>query len=409
MNNIFTLIFLSMIILSCKKSGPVADNDQPDASGVVKVLKDDSGFLQVYTASGAEIDLTDFTVEANDNLNIVHYTLTRTQQDNFKIFTRETKNLNTGEIVPLPQYAFDVSGYSPNAIRGYQKLTEIVLEAFKPYSNYFVYGTYMRGNFTYNYSVTLGGDMSAEVKHANPLGSPDLGYYYPSLDVEIGHSYYTVGVPNPSYLYQVVNLYQGQFNNGTDKMLIKTLLESRISTNNNGSSMQFDVSKNGVVSYKTDIADVYSKDKTGEITFSNLLPNVQISRHYSSDGKILVLLIKDANQHQYWAVSYNFSTNTLTKLFDKTTLDYGGEGSDVDCDENGYLYYTGIADNGKNALGVSIYKKDKQGVTTLLGTDAFLKFGEIVKLKRLHGKVYLAVRGKITGSPNWQLCIVKQS
>jgi hypothetical protein len=81
----------------------------------------------------------------------------------------------------------------------------------------------------------------------------------------------------------------------------------------------------------------------------------------------------------------------------------------VDCDEFGNIYYTGIADNGKNNIGVSIYKKDKLGVTTLIGADSFLKFGEIIKLKSLYGKVYFALKGKITGSVKSQISIIKQN
>lgn len=410
MRKILLLICLTTLIAaSCKKDETDPDADHSDA-GIVNVLKDGSGFQQVYNATGAEINLSDFSVESNNNLNIVHYTIFRSQQDNFNRYIRETKNLTTGETVPLPQYAFDVKDYSPTSIAGYEKLTKVVFEGFRPYSNFFAYGTYRQGNIsTYNYHVKIGGDISAEVSIANPLGFPELGFYYPVLDVTVGQSYYGLGVSNPSYLYRVANLTAGPFNNGTSKTLVKTMLESRLKSSNNGSAMQFDISTNSVIAYEKDLGDALYRKKTGEVLFNTSLTHPKITRHYSSDGKILVLLVEETEEYKFWAVSYNFSTNTLTKLFDKTSLDYGAAGSDVDCDEHGNLYYTGFANNGQNKVGISIYKKDPAGVNTLIGADNFLKFGEVIKLKVLYGKVYFALRGKITGSSDWQLSIIKQN
>ncbi|MEO5910788.1 MAG: hypothetical protein ABIP95_07860 [Pelobium sp.] len=407
-NNVLLICLAVSLAFACKKDASAPD-EQIDPSGSVNVLKDNSGFTQVYNATGIDINLSDFSVEANDNLNIVHYTTTKTKQDDLLGYVRETKNLKTNEIIPLPQYAFDVKNYSPIAIAGYEKITKVVSEGFKPYSNFFTYGTYRNGNTTFNYQVTLGGDYSAEVKSGNPLGYPTLGYYYPSLDVAVGQSYYGGGVPTASYLYRVINFYPGIFNNGTSKTLVQSVLETRYAFNNNGSAMRFDVNTNSVMAYETNPSDANYAKKTGEISFNTPLTSAKIIRHYSADGKKLVLLIQETVENKYWAVAYDFSTSTLTKLFDKTALDYGGAGSDVDCDEDGNLYYTGYAGNGKNAIGVSIYKKDKSGITTLIGLDNFLKFGEVVSLKSLYGKVYFALKGKITGSTNSQLSIVKQN
>lgn len=405
------LIYLSITALAffaCKKDTPGSDNDT-DESGFANVLKDNSGFTQIYNASGAEINLSDFTVETNNNLNIVHYTIFRSQQDNFNRYSRKTVNLTTKETLPLPQYAFDVETYSPTAIRGYEKIKEVVLEAFKPYSNYFAYGTYLYGNSTRMYSSEIGGDFSGSASSFNGVGLPELGYYYPSIDVRGGEGYFGSGVPNPSYLYRVINFKQGAFINGTDKNLIISVLESRYSFNNNGSAMQFDISKNGMIAYEREGGDANYKKEIGQVAFSAIPTTAKVVRHYSADGKILVLLISNTESNKFWAVSYDFSTKTLSKLFENSSLAYGAQGSDVDCDEFGNLYYTGIADMGKNMTGVSVYKQDKSGVNTLIGTDNFLKFGEIIRLKSLHGKIYFALRGKITGSSDFQLSIVKQN
>jgi hypothetical protein len=409
-NKLLLLCFAACLASSCKKDNPVVPEEN-DPNKPVNVLKDNSGFTQVYNASDVNIDVNDFSVEANDNLNVVYFTAQNTQQDILYQFTRETKNLKSNEIIPLPQYGYDVKNYSPISLRGDDKSTGIVFAEFKPYSNFWIYGTQRNGNTSFTNTVNFGGDATASISNGNPLGTPTLGYYYPSLDVGIaGQGYYGSGVASPSYLYKVVNLNKGVFNNGSDRTIIKTVLESRYAvTNKNGSAMQFDIRANGVIANETNPADVSYSKKTGEITFTNALTNVVITRHYSADGKILVLLIKDTNSLNYWEVSYNFETSILTKLVDKTILDYGAAGSDVDCDEFGNIYYTGIADNGKNNIGVSIYKKDKLGVTTLIGADSFLKFGEIIKLKSLYGKVYFALKGKITGSVKSQISIIKQN
>lgn len=407
-NNMLLVCLAASLAFSCKKDTVPTPIGEVDKSGSVNVLKDNSGFTQVYNATGLNINLSDFSVEANDNLNIVHFTTTKTQQDDLLGYVRETKNLKTNEIIPLPQYAFDVKGYSPVAIAGFEKTTQVIFEGFKPYSNFYAYATNRNGNTTFSNQIALGGDYSAGVSNGNPIGEFALGYYYPSVDVAIGQGYYTSGVVTPSYLYKVVNLLPGVFNNGTNKDLVRSVLESRYAVST-GSASQFDVNKTSVIAYETNANFVNISKKTGEISFITPLTNAKIIRHYSADGKKLVLLIKETVENKFWAVSYDFSTSTLTKLFDKTTLDYGAAGSDVDCDEDGNLYYTGFAGNGQNTIGVSIYKKDKAGVTTLIGLDNFLKFGEVVSLKSLYGKIYFALKGKITGSTNSQLSIVKQN
>jgi hypothetical protein len=131
-------------------------------------------------------------------------------------------------------------------------------------------------------------------------------------------------------------------------------------------------------------------------------------RHYSTDGNILGMMIMKENTKQVWTCSYNFNSKVLTKGLDGVSIEYSGSGADFDIDEIGNVYYTGYAGNGSNTSGVSIYKKAVSGAVNLIGSDNLLKFGEVVKLKVLRGKVYFAVVGKRTGSTNYQVSILKQ-
>jgi len=93
---------------------------------------------------------------------------------------------------------------------------------------------------------------------------------------------------------------------------------------------------------------------------------------------------------------------------DGASLLYGSEtDSDIAFDEHGNMYYTGYANNGANKQGISIYKIST-GSQTLVGSDNFLKFGEVIKIKYLSDIIYLAVQGRKAGTQVQQLSILKQ-
>ncbi len=88
---------------------------------------------------------------------------------------------------------------------------------------------------------------------------------------------------------------------------------------------------------------------------------------------------------------------------------YGNkEASDVDLDEAGNLYYTGYAKNGSDKTGTSVYKISAGGASSLVGSDGFLKYGTPVKLKYLHGKVYLGVVGTRPETGYRQITVLRQ-
>ena len=119
-------------------------------------------------------------------------------------------------------------------------------------------------------------------------------------------------------------------------------------------------------------------------------------------------MLTDANNNISTYI-YNFSSNILTQNLNQVTLNYSGIGSDIDLDENGDVYYSGYAGNGSNTSGVSIYKKTNSGSPSLVGNDNILKYGTVVKLRVLIGKVYLAVTGKQTGKEVYQISMIKEN
>lgn len=59
-------------------------------------------------------------------------------------------------------------------------------------------------------------------------------------------------------------------------------------------------------------------------------------------------------------------------------------------------------------LAFLFIKKEIADPTIRIGADDFLKFGTIIKLKVLMGKVYFALNGKKTGFDKYQLSVLKQ-
>ena len=121
-------------------------------------------------------------------------------------------------------------------------------------------------------------------------------------------------------------------------------------------------------------------------------------------------MVTELNTNLRSTFVYNFETNTLSQNLAQASLEYAAAGSDIDVDENGDVYYTGIAGNGGNANGVSVYKKSGNAASVVVGSDDFLKTGTVVKLKVFSGKIYMAVSVNPDGSSfgSYQLSVIKQ-
>jgi hypothetical protein len=120
-------------------------------------------------------------------------------------------------------------------------------------------------------------------------------------------------------------------------------------------------------------------------------------------------MITELNSNKRSTYVYNFETNVLSQNLKNVLLEYSDANSKLDLDDNGDIYYTGYSNNGINTNGVSVYKKSGNSNAVMVGSDNILKFGTVVKLKVLLGKVYLAVSGKQTGKDVYQLSIIKQN
>ncbi len=166
------------------------------------------------------------------------------------------------------------------------------------------------------------------------------------------------------------------------------------------------VCKDSVIAYKFQYSDtsngiVTRYAKTGQLTptgYGNVIYTTQ--RHYSAGGKKLVMMVRDDDNKKYWTYTYNHTTETLAAVLSNVDLPYSGEGSDLDMDDDGNVYYTGVSGNGSGA-GVSIYKRSPSGAT-LVGSDDFLKFGTVSKLHYLNGKVHMVVTGSVSGTDFWK-------
>ncbi|MGF1925206.1 MAG: hypothetical protein ACQUHE_13600, partial [Bacteroidia bacterium] len=155
MKNNILLLLICLSLFACKKPTETPEVEITDPSVPVNVLKDNSGFSHVFdevqglssaNAIPPSMGISDFTLETNDNLNVAFYSMQPSQQDPRYQFKRVTKNLKTGQNVPLPQFADNLSTYSYISLK--QQSRDVVLETFKPYSNFFTYATYYRQQFS---------------------------------------------------------------------------------------------------------------------------------------------------------------------------------------------------------------------------------------------------------------------
>ncbi len=415
-------LMISTFLFSCEKKEVIPIVEPIDPTKTVNILQDGASFetifeiaipLQSVNAAPPSIDIADFTVEKNNNFNIVYSISQPSQQSVLTGFTRFSKNLITQEVIPLPQYANDLKGLSPAQIQ--LDGLGLGMTKFKPYSNFFNYAVIRNGSFNFKNSISFQGDQKATIASFNPIGIADLAYYYPvsntgAASKNNAFGYITLGTPSPSYLTSVCNPYDISFYNNSPFPIYACLFEPRV-FNGQGTSKSFFIRSDSVIVNELNIDTKQQTFLTG-FKWDNVIPSVsngfETLRHYSEDGSILCILFFNRSLNKYYSFSYNFTTKILTKGLEDTRLDYSAEGSDLDTDEFGNIYYSGYADNGANKIAVSIYKKSIDGSTSLVGTNNFLKFGTIVQLKHLFGKVYVAVNGKITGTSSYQMTVVRQ-
>jgi hypothetical protein len=441
-----TVFVAAALFSSCKKDGGAdSDAEWKEAYAPVNVLSDNSQFEHIWDTTAfaqtfGSFGFSDMTIQDGHLLNFAYVNdlMRNVGSPSFTSNSRRTLDLNTMEMVSQPQYAkIDLPRYVQQSSSGYGQ--KLYINSYRPYTNEFITLIGVKSS-TYDHTVIfLYGDVSY-------TGIGTNGNYYLSnvydnhfelgyRDISVHRWYYNIlhlrGLnPNPKpHFYTVLNLSLGYF---VEK--IGPYEFDNGNTNGNNLRPLYSEAQNGKCTLfattrkdnKLVVAEYDDKLLPSGGTYEDPTPATFITsvsyipyyptetsvaktyRTYSKDGKQMGLAIYHDNTKQFYTFTYNFESKVLTKVLDGAGFTYGDAlQSDFDLDENGNIYYAGYAGNGSNQQGISIYKISLSG-TTLVGNDNFLKFGEVVKLKYLLGKIYLAVQGRKTGTQVQQLSVIRQ-
>lgn len=418
--NLFIVPLLLTFFQACEPKEVIPTPDPIiDSNNPVNVLNDNSGYRAVYNlvkdvaGIGGSIpgglDLEDFTIENNRTLHIAYSSGFQSQQDYLKSYFRENIDLSTLVTIPLPNYAFETY-FKPQDY-------SVTSPFFRPYKNILTYNALIvnttAGNSSYQSSFR--GDVNVTIPRTyNYPGKPDMGYKFPNYNwgpISKGgyaYGYFCTGVPEPDHLFSVSNPYLVNFNNTTGFNYLSSLFETRFSGGFNYYAFML---RNEALEVRKVDPTLNTNSIYTQLDFPSIPANSNFieERFYTPDGNTLAILYKDTAANKHWTFTFNFTTNTLAKGLMGTTLEYAAAGSDITLDEFGNIYYSGKAGNGSNPNGVSIYKKDVSGSTSLIGSDNFLKYGTITKLKTLYGKTYIGIVGSVTNSSKKQITIIEQN
>jgi len=409
---------------SCKKDEPTpaGGNNTGSTPEAVTVLKDGSGFSQstnvmvklteMNSGSVGKLGLYDFNIDNANQLNLAYYDEWQSQQDKIKTGYRKAFDFSSKKEIK-------VSNETENPLSRQNYVTGAL--AFMPYTAKFVSFSYSDwGSRGYSQGF-FGGDISADLPMAPTWQgnySGGIAYYnvYAEQKLNGGKHYLLVNLLASS---TVLSMYEyltpampplGSVR--PDKPVLANFPEPR-HLDGQGKSVVISVRADSVLAYK--INNVMSPAKiytlTGGLISTGFNKDLTYTfqRHYSADGRKMSMLVCEPVSKKYWTYTYDFTADVLTQVLDAADLPYAGDGSDIDMDEAGNVYYSGVAGNGSNTNGVSIYKRSRSGVN-LVGADNFLKFGEIVKLRYINGKVHLAVTGNVSGVKAWaQLSVISQN
>jgi hypothetical protein len=422
MKKIHLLIPFTILLSNCEKKKAI-EPERNTAYDAVNVLNDNSGFDSVYNyislAQASEVyKFTDMTLESNDNLNFVFYSRYPTQQSTQSKVIRGTKNLATNQLIPLPAKA--AINYQPEYSQPAGNNRESHgFGVFRPFTNYFTYTYYFNQYTTSGYYKTrteFRDDLVATVSDTSSFRDAiaSMSFMFPVMNPYSSNTYaigaFGYGVPNPNYLFKVCNFSKVSYPIANSKTILATQLEPR--TFPNTLSYIFEWSEDELIVSSTPNTGAFIKTKITSINLSGLVGTIaedlNMRMNYNADGSTMGLLLTQNKTKKYWSCSFNANANTLTKVLDNATLDYAGTESDIDLDELGNVYYSGVAGNGANTNGISIYKKTNTG-NTLVGSDNFLKFGTIIGLRSLKGKVFFVVSGKKSGTDLRQISIIKEN
>lgn len=415
---LLSFVFGAALLHACKKEPKTTEPENPYQTPV-GVLNANSGYSQIWnklsdnTGVIKEFVPLDITLEEG---HLLHFATGINSTNPYLDYVRATVDINTGSVVANPA---NINMYPINGNVKYDK----VVAQFFPYSNIFAIKTEV---FSGNQNEGFYGDISAIGGYgAKPWGLNDFSFRYPVYNsgTSFGH-FSTLQNNNPAIGSEYKMLYGGIGSNAIINYYKLSCIHEVYNDNGTNRYIAIGCTADSVQVYRIDYTSMgtasvypeYTKTLLTAIrtdlpyTYSSVDENRAL-RHYSNDGKTLAFMVSEiatGEQNKTRSTyTYNFATNKLTQVLDKIKLDYAGYGSDIDIDENGYIYYTGTANFGANSNGVSVYKKTATG-NELVGSDNFLKNGTIGKLRYLNGKVYMAVSGTKSGTDIKQVSLLKQ-
>lgn len=420
---IIASVLACITLVSCEKEHTKPTDDKGTGTPQsAMVLKEGSGFSQsidimvklteMNTGSVGKLGLYDFNIDNNNQLNLAYYDEWQSQQDKIQTGFRKAFDMSS-------KAEKEVSGETENPLSR-QNYKTGALE-FMPYSTKFVSFNYSDwGSAGYSQGF-FGGDVSGELPMAPTWQgnySGGVAYYnvYAEQKLNGGKHFMLVQLISSSSvlaMYEYLTPAMPLLGSVTPERPVLANFPEPRHMEGQGQSVVISVRADSVLAYKINSVMSPAKIYTlkGALTSTGLDKELAYTfkRHYSADGKKMSMLVCEPISGKYWTYTYDFATDVLKAVLNDVDLPYSGAGTDMDMDEEGNVYYSGMAGNGSNANGVSIYKRSQSGVA-LVGADDFLKFGEIVKLKYINGKVYMVVTGNVTGVNAWaQLSIIHQN
>jgi len=412
-------LFSLTALASCKKKETTSVTPNPTGQpSEVPVLRDGAGFSQklsmmVNVTAGVNsvpgtIGIHDFSVDKTSQFNILYFTGYQSQQDYLTLTERAVYNLATKAKV-------DVASPDNMLNNTVQKEYITSVLEFMPYSGNVVAFTASEYRYGYYSQAYWGGYIPlTELPKANSSNGSGYtggaGYYNVYTDLGTSNHYMTIN-PKPSNAIPLIYAHFEYKTPALQGAYLANFPEPRYQ--GQGTPVVITVCKDSVVAYQittypaTSGVGVYTK--TGQLTPAGFDATQEYAtmRHYNTAGTKMAMMVYGKTTKQYWTYTYDLAANTLSAALSAADLPYSGTGTDIDMDEDGNIYYTGTSGNGAGA-GVSIYKRSTSGAT-LVGTDDFLKFGEVAKLHYIDGKVNIVVMGKVTGTSTWhQLCLISQ-
>jgi hypothetical protein len=437
-NHLLSIILTGLFIFSSCETDVTPPDDvdnTTDPLAVINLLHDGAAWETVYDSmmlvpslvgreNSSTAGISDFTVDTKNRLNIVFWHAWQSQQSVLYTSFRKSINLTTMKPADLGLtsaamflYSKPIDKNPPYFEYGVSYYT-LMLEAYKPYTNFYVDGFqhYKNGMKNYLMKVQAANEESG-VNDFREYQSGDFDMAFRNPTVNLGNrGIFTFGANMENESSNYVGTIHQHYLYMESAATHGGLTEPR--TDGTGVAIEFRADELEATTLETgfgthpntNIKWMINRTSVAKLPLTNPLElPIKTHRHYSVDGNILAFYIYEEKKDKYSTFVYNFSTKQLTKILDNVSIAYGNkEASDVDLDEAGNLYYTGYAKNGSDKTGTSVYKISAGGASSLVGSDGFLKYGTPVKLKYLHGKVYLGVVGTRPETGYRQITVLRQ-